>query len=81
MFEDNQGCIATATNQKGMSSRTKHIATRYFAVHQFVEEGDIEVIYIPSADQLADMFTKPLAAVLFLKMAKALRLVPQSAIE
>jgi hypothetical protein len=47
MFEDNQGCIATATNQKGISSRTKHIATRYFAVRQFVEEGEIEVSTSP----------------------------------
>ena len=60
ILEDNQGCIAIATNQRGMSSRTKHVATRYFAVRQFVDDREIMVDYTPSADQVADIFTKPL---------------------
>ena len=74
LFEDNQGCIAIANNQKGMSSRTKHVATRYFAVRQFFENGEIMVVYIPSTEQLADIFTKPLTADLFLKLVQALGL-------
>jgi hypothetical protein len=74
LFEDNQGCIAIANNQKGMSSRTKHVATRYFAVRQFVENGEIMVTYIPSTEQLADIFTKPLTADLFVKLTRALGL-------
>ena len=74
LFEDNQGCIAIANNQKCMSSRTKHVATRYFAVRQFVENGEIVVVYIPSTEQLADIFTKPLTAELFLKLVQALGL-------
>ena len=27
IFEDNQGCIAISSNQRGMSSRTKHVET------------------------------------------------------
>ena len=57
ILENNQGCIAIATNQRGMFGRTKHVATRYFAVRQFVEDGEIMVEYQPSADQVADIFT------------------------
>ena len=73
--EDNQGCIAIATNQRGMSGRTKHVATRYFAVRQFVDDGEISVVYTPSADQVSDIFTKPLVAILFYKCVCMLKLV------
>ena len=77
LHQDNQSAIAIASNQKGMSSRTKHVATRYFAVRQFVEDGEIVVEYIMSANQLADIFTKPLAAIIFCRLVLAMGLHPQ----
>ena len=74
ILEDNQGCIAIATNQRGMTSRTKHVATRYFAVRQFIEDGEVGVKYTPSEDNAADVFTKPLVAVLLYKCAVRLGL-------
>ena len=46
MYEDNQGCIAIARNQRGMSSRTKHVETRYFSVRQRIDAKTIEVVYV-----------------------------------
>jgi hypothetical protein len=76
IFEDNQACMAIASNQRGMSARTKHIATKYFAIRQWIEDGEIVVDYIPSADQLADIFTKPLCAEIFTRLVKAMGMEP-----
>ena len=72
IFEDNQGCIAISSNQRGMSSRTKHVETRYFAVRQHVDSGAVTIVYCPTVDMLADIFTKPLGAVAFTRLRDAM---------
>lgn len=57
--EDNQACIAMATNE-GMSSRTKHIDVCYHLIRDCVAQQQVVVEYVPSEQQLADGFTKPL---------------------
>jgi hypothetical protein len=41
-------------------SRTKHIAIWYHFLRDHQQKGDIEIAYINTKDQLADIFTKPL---------------------
>jgi hypothetical protein len=41
-------------------SRTKHIAIRYHFLRDHQQKGDIEIAYINTKEQLADIFTKPL---------------------
>ena len=65
MYEDNQGCMAIANNQRGMSSRTKHVETRYFSVRQHVDNGTIVVIYMETSNMLADILTKAAGATIF----------------
>ena len=77
IHEDNQGTIAVATNARGMSDRTKHVATRYFAVRDWIDSGEICVEYIPTGEQLADIFTKGLHVTIFLKLVAALGLLPK----
>jgi len=60
IFEDNQACIKLAKNPQ-QHSRTKHIQVRYFFIRQHLEDGTIALTYCPTADQLADVFTKVLA--------------------
>jgi len=74
IHEDNQGTIAVATNSRGMSNRTKHVATRYFAIRDWIENNEIDVVYVSTADQLADIFTKGLAVATFLLLVAALGL-------
>ena len=54
--------------------RSKHIDTRYHYMRDCIEEGKIEVEYVSTEDQLADILTKPLGRVKFLEMRKKIGL-------
>jgi hypothetical protein len=58
--EENMSTIALVKNGKSNSSRTRHIAIRYFFVLDKVERKDIEIDYLPTESILADILTKPL---------------------
>ena len=38
----------------------KHVERRHFFVRDMVEKGEIEVPFVPTADNVADFFTKPM---------------------
>lgn len=57
--EYNQACIANATND-GNSSRTKHVDVCYHLFRDCAAQQQVVVEYVPSEEQLADGFTKPL---------------------
>jgi hypothetical protein len=59
LYCDNQGAIKLAQSSK-WSKRTKHVAIRVFSVRKFVRDRLIDVRWIPTADQLADLGTKGL---------------------
>ncbi|KAI3769445.1 hypothetical protein L6452_00547 [Arctium lappa] len=48
------------TNNSVLHSKTKHIEIRYHFIKDHVMNGDIELHFIPTDYQLADLFTKPL---------------------
>jgi hypothetical protein len=43
-----------------LHSKTKHIKVRYHFLRDNVEKEKIALIHVPTHDQLADIFTKPL---------------------
>ena len=57
MFEDNQGCIALATNAV-TTNRTKHIDVRYHFIRQCVQRNQVKIVWIPTIDMVADILTK-----------------------
>ena len=59
IFCDNTSAIAISNNPV-MHSKTKHIDLRYHFIRDHVMKGDIEIHFIPTDKQLADIFTKPL---------------------
>ena len=61
---DNQGAIALSKDNK-FHARTKHIDICYHFIREAVEDGKIQVEYIPTDDNVADIFTKPLAKTKF----------------
>ena len=61
---DNQGAIALLKDNK-FHSRTKHIDIRYHFICEAVEDGKVSVVYIPTDENPADIFTKPLAKAKF----------------
>ena len=70
-FEDNSGALELARLPK-MRPRTKHINIKYHHFREHVRLGLIKVYPITTNDQLADIFTKPLAQNIFLRLRKIL---------
>lgn len=73
IHEDNQAAIVLTKDFK-FSEKTKHMSTRYFYVREKIQDGTIKVIYVPTNDQLADIFTKPLIKLTFIKLRDRLGL-------
>lgn len=59
IYEDNQGCICVAKDNK-LSDRNKHIQVVHLFCQQAVDMGKVNVQYIKTDQQVADMNTKPL---------------------
>ncbi|GJZ12728.1 retrovirus-related pol polyprotein from transposon TNT 1-94 [Tanacetum coccineum] len=59
IFCDNTSSIAISNNPI-LYSRTKHVDIRYHFIRDHILKGDIELHFIPTEYQLADIFTKPL---------------------
>ena len=70
---DNQGAIALAKDNK-FHSRTKHIDLRYHFIREAVEARKIKMKYIPTSENVADIFTKPLARPKFVEFVGMLGL-------
>lgn len=61
IYEDNQGFIMTATSGKE-SHKLKHVDIRHHFLRNIIKRGDIEIRYIGTKEQLADIMTKGLPA-------------------
>ena len=59
LFVDNEGVIKLARNPV-FHVRTKHVDVHCHYIRQLVEDETIELQYIPTTDQTADILTKPL---------------------
>lgn len=66
-YIDNQSAIKLIKNQE-FHSRTKHINVQYHFIREKYQDKIIDIAYIPSEDQLADAFTKPLPRIQFEKL-------------
>lgn len=73
IFEDNQACIKMATTLE--SKRTKHIDVRHHFLRDLVNDHQIVLCYVPSEEQVADLFTKPLNKNKFLYFREKLNVV------
>ena len=58
-----------------MHSRTKHIAIRYHFLKEKVVEGEVKLEFVPTSEQVADIFTKPLPKECFDYLRKKLGVV------
>jgi hypothetical protein len=71
---DNESAIRMADNPIE-HSRTKHIAIRYHFLTDHQQRGDIEIAYINTKEQLADIFIKPLDEKTFTKLRHELNIL------
>lgn len=72
---DNQGAIQL-TRHPDQRQKTKHIDVRYHFIRQKQKEGEINIQYIESVNQLADIFTKALPGPRFTFIRDALGILP-----
>ncbi len=72
MMEDNNSCIKIAQNDE-FHQRTKHIDVKYHFIREALEKGIVEIKRVDSKENIADIFTKPLARVQFEKLRNLLR--------
>jgi hypothetical protein len=56
---DSTSAISVAKNP-GLHFKTKHIEVRYHFPRDNAEKAKITLMHVPTQDQLADIFTKPL---------------------
>lgn len=66
---DNNGAIFMSENNH-VSQRTKHVDIRYKFVNEFVEDKFLEIIFVRSEDNDADIFTKNVSGELYDKHSR-----------
>ena len=57
MLSDNSAAISVS-NSSGQVRKVKHLQTRFHIIRQMINEGDIEVKWTASRNNIADIFTK-----------------------
>jgi hypothetical protein len=58
--ENNTSVLKMLKERKFGTARTKHISVRYFFICDYIARGELEMVSVPSEDQLADIFSKAL---------------------
>eukprot|EP00964_Phaeocystis_antarctica_P144396 scaffold110173_cov31-Phaeocystis_antarctica.AAC.1 len=74
---DNKSAIDLAYNPEH-HSKTKHIERRHYFIRECVENGKLRVPFVPTADNVADFFTKPLTGKMFFDMRDKVMNVPRA---
>src|SRR5258706_15978720 len=74
LLVDNHSVIALAENPI-FHARSKHIEVRQHWMHEKTRDGTIQLEYVPTVDQVADIFTKLLNSEKFRKFRDALGLI------
>ena len=74
---DNTSAISIVSNPVN-HSRTKHIDIRYHFIREHAHSGTIELHYVPTDKQLADIFTKPLDEATFNRLVSEIGMLNSS---
>jgi len=78
LLVNNQSVITLAENPI-FHTHSKHIKVHHHWMHEKTGDRTIQLEYVPMADQVVDIFTKPLNSEKFQKFCDALGLVRISA--
>jgi hypothetical protein len=74
IFVDNKSAIQLCKNPV-FHDRSKHIETRFHFIRECVDDGKINVEYIGTEDQLADILTKALGRIQFQNLRERIGIV------
>lgn len=73
IYEDNSSALIIAKHGN-FTKNSKHIEVQYHFVNENYEKGNIEIVKIESENNIADIFTKALPKVKFVKFREMLKL-------
>ncbi len=76
---DNTSAI-NLTKNPILHSRTKHIEIRHHFLRDHVQKGDVDIEFVETRNQLAYIFTKPLAKESFFKIRSELGILDSTLI-
>ncbi|KAL8104805.1 hypothetical protein AgCh_028832 [Apium graveolens] len=76
IYCDNQSAIVMTGNPV-QHSMTKHISIRYHFIREHVDAGTVELHFVPTDQQIADIFTKPLCEATFTRLVNELGMVSE----
>jgi hypothetical protein len=74
---DNQAAIRLVMNSE-LHKRSKHVDIAYHKIREFQEDAQLQVKYIHTDNQIADIFTKPLTPEKFRRFRSLLNLAPSN---
>jgi hypothetical protein len=77
LYGDNQGSLFLASNP-AQEHRTKHVDVHHHYVCECVEREKVQLFFVPTQEQLADIFTKNLTWQWFEDVRKNIHLHPYS---
>ncbi|KAI5060280.1 hypothetical protein GOP47_0024700 [Adiantum capillus-veneris] len=75
IYTDSQSALAVARNPI-FHARTKHIEVHYHYVRERLSAGEISLAYVPTQENVVDLFTKALSSEKLEAFCKALGLLP-----
>ena len=79
IYSDNLGAVLLSANPV-MHSKSKHFGLDLHFVRDNVQTKQVQLFHIPARYQVADMLTKPVSGVSFLRVRNKLKVVPASTI-
>jgi hypothetical protein len=79
IHSDNQSCVKLFENLV-FHDRSKHIEIKYHYIRDMVQRKAVHMQYLPTHEQIADIFTKPLAKMKFEYFRERLGLVENASL-
>ena len=77
LYCNNQGCIQNLKNPV-YSKYTKHIAVQFHFAREAIKLGQVDIKYVETSNNQADMMTKPLVGPVLKRHVQSIGLLPLS---
>jgi hypothetical protein len=61
VYENNTAWIVLSTTDSNFKPRTKHISIKWHHFHDHIQNGNLQILKVPTDRNWADIFTKPLS--------------------
>jgi hypothetical protein len=74
-FSDSQSLSPSIKNRIYRGTAVALLATKYYLTAHMARDGEIDLSYVPTAEKLANCFTKPLPKPAFLKQRAAMGMI------